>query len=284
MGKSSSNHILINGRKNLTGTLAAAHRAETSKDNDRNYKGFASNHNSNSIHNGKIEGRFHQSSTENSSSEEQSYYSDGKCTTSLSSNTDYQVRVDVKRRNEGNSCNGRGSSYREAVDDLKKTDYCDPDGDVRRYSGRRHHKGEEGISSSPLNKLQEPKALPPSTQERGNRDQDKEDKNSHTICGATKGEAIGLKTRVLSTSLIPSCEKKLRQFVTSPLCAPGQNAVLHCVVERRRVGVNALTPKHCLYVDFGGSNERLLMAARKIIKSKTSHYTICANRKDLYSR
>ncbi len=281
--KSSSDHTRVDGRKNLTGPLAAAHRAAMSEGSDGDYKEFASNHH-HSIHNGKIKERLRQRSTENSTSEEESYFSDNKGTTSSSSNIDDQIRVDEKRKDEENGYDGRGS-YRNAVHASNKTekDYWDSEDDAQ-YSGGHHHDREEGVSSSSLNKLQEPKTMPPSTQENGGGDHHEENKNSHTICGATKGEAIGLKTRVLNTSLIPSCGRKLRQFIKSPLCAPGRNTVLRCFVERRRIGVNTLTPEYCLFVDFGGGNAQLLLAARKILKSKTAQYTICADRKDLYSR
>ncbi len=282
MLKSSSNNTRVDGRKNLTGPLAAAHRAATSEGSDGDYKGFASNHHPN-IHNRKIEKRLRQGSTENSTSEEESYFSDSKDTTSLSSNIDYQIRVDEKREDEANNYD-EGGSYRNATHASNKTekDDWDSEDDVR-YSEGYHHDRKEGVSSS-LNKLKEPKTMPPSTQENGGRDHHKENKSSQPIRGATKGEAIGLKTQVLRTSLIPSCEKKLLQFIKSPLYAPGRNTVLRCFVERRRIGVNALTPEYCLFVDFGDGNERLLLAARKILKSKTAHYTICADRKDLYTR
>ncbi len=271
--------------KNLTGPLAAGHRAETMESSDEEYKWF-SNTQHHSINDRNVEEQMSQGNTESSKSDgEESDFSDSKGTFSSTSNVDYQMRVDEKQSNKSGSNGTSNCSSTVDPPNNEEKDYCDCVDDVRHSEGRRHHREEDDDSSpSSLNKFQQTRTMPKSTEGKGGRVDEKKSKPFQPIRGAAKGEAIGLKSQILNASFIPSCKKKLAEFIKSPLCVPGPNIVLRCFIERRRIGLNARTPEYCLYVDYGNENERLLLAARKILKSKTSHYIICGDRKDLYIR
>ncbi len=281
---SNKDNTCIRGHKNLTGPLAATHRAAEPEYNDGKYKGFVNNHHGFTQNNNKIAERSPKGNVETSYDEEESHFSDhsqGSTTSSSSSsNIDYQiVRVDNRKQKDKHS----HINVAARVLYQKEKDYCDSADDVRHLGGYHNREGDD--SSLPYSEeLQQPKTMSPSTNGiRERADQEKKQK-VQLIRGATKGEAIGFKVQMFNTSLIPTCEKKLARFIRNPLLVPGPNSVLRCFVERRRGGVNALTPEYCLFVDFGDETERLLLAARKILKSKTSHYIICTDRKDLYSR
>ncbi|CAN0116078.1 unnamed protein product, partial [Phaeothamnion confervicola] len=57
---------------------------------------------------------------------------------------------------------------------------------------------------------------------------------------------------------------------------------LRCFLERDRGGTNVVNPVFTLYADLADGNGRLLMAARKVVRSVKAYYIICLRREDLF--
>jgi hypothetical protein len=102
----------------------------------------------------------------------------------------------------------------------------------------------------------------------------------HAIRGSRPGESIGLKPKVADPSKIPYLTNDLITFLCAPL-REGQGKVIRCFVERKRGGASALAPTYSFFADLEDGSGRLLMSARKVLKSKTAHYIICVDRNDL---
>ncbi|KAG5175871.1 tubby C-terminal-like domain-containing protein [Tribonema minus] len=118
------------------------------------------------------------------------------------------------------------------------------------------------------------------------------------IRGARPGEAILTRAEVLDpTVILPNgmSNQQLRAILCRPLkTSSGQ--VLQCFIERSRASMGttsafmlpiamptlSLTPIYSLYVEMPDGTVRLLMAARKVLKSKTPHYIISTRRDDLF--
>lgn len=85
------------------------------------------------------------------------------------------------------------------------------------------------------------------------------------IRGARWGEAIGVRSKVLDATTIPTGIWDLKRFVCFPLrCGPG--TVARCFIERNRSGTHKFSHMFSMYADLEDGNGRLLLAARKVSK------------------
>lgn len=83
------------------------------------------------------------------------------------------------------------------------------------------------------------------------------------IRGARWGEAIGVRSRVFDTSMIPTKRVELKNFVSCPLQS-GPGTVLRCFIERDRSGTHKFSNMFSMYADLEDGNGRMLLAARKV--------------------
>lgn len=83
------------------------------------------------------------------------------------------------------------------------------------------------------------------------------------IRGARWGEAIGVRSRVIDTTTIPTTKVDLKRFVSLPLRS-GPGTVLRCFIERDRGGTHKFSHVYSLYADLEDGSGRLLLAARKV--------------------
>ena len=90
-----------------------------------------------------------------------------------------------------------------------------------------------------------------------------------------------LKPTVFDARSIPFVLRKLHAFVKAP--APsGGGVVVRCFIERKRSWQHSLHPMYKLYADHEDGTGRLLMAARKMPFSSTSHYAFSTSVDDLF--
>ncbi|CAM9284626.1 unnamed protein product [Ectocarpus sp. 6 AP-2014] len=101
------------------------------------------------------------------------------------------------------------------------------------------------------------------------------------IRGARWGESIGVRSAVFDSSTIPTKRVDLKRFVSGPLNS-GPGTVLRCFIERDRNGTHKFSPVFSMYADLGDGSGRMLLAARKLLASKTAYYTICTRQEDLF--
>ncbi|CAM9093154.1 unnamed protein product [Ectocarpus fasciculatus] len=101
------------------------------------------------------------------------------------------------------------------------------------------------------------------------------------IRGARWGESIGVRSTVFDSSTIPTKRADLKRFVCGPLHS-GPGTVLRCFIERDRSGTHKFSPVFSMYADLGDGSGRMLLAARKLLASKTAYYTICTRQEDVF--
>ena len=75
--------------------------------------------------------------------------------------------------------------------------------------------------------------------------------------------------------------RELRQFVLSP--AP-QGVIVRCYIERDRSGTNMFSPVYSLCADLEDGTGRELLACRKVMQSRTSHYIFSLKSEDLWRK
>ena len=100
------------------------------------------------------------------------------------------------------------------------------------------------------------------------------------VCGE---RAAGLRPALFDPLTIPLVLRDLHSFLQNPVgCATGVQ--VRCFIERSGSGLFNISPVYTLYADHEDGSGRLLLCARKKIKSKFSHYVIATNMDDLYRK
>ena len=140
--------------------------------------------------------------------------------------------------------------------------FLDPRESVFHYDGEGNHSGDEDVPAP------KPSAAKPSL--------------------VTLDKKKELRSKALSPQIfngldIPLILRELHNFIRLPPSA-GSGTQVRCFIERSRSGTNKLAPVYTLYADHEDGSGRLLLSAKKLLKSRESHYVISTNQDDLYKK
>ena len=83
------------------------------------------------------------------------------------------------------------------------------------------------------------------------------------------------------TPILKVTYRELRQFVMSPI-QPG--IIVRCYIERDRSGMNMFSPTYSLCADLEDGTGRELLACRKMVQSRSSHYVFSLKSDDLWRK
>jgi len=140
--------------------------------------------------------------------------------------------------------------------------FLDPQQSVYQYNSEGEHGSDEGKASPKLT------AAKPSL---------------ITLDKKKELHSKGLSPQIFNGLEIPLILRELHNFIRLPPSA-GLGTQIRCFIERSRSGTNKLAPVYTLYADHEDGSGRLLLSARKLLKSRESHYVISTNQDDLYKK